>query len=153
MSPPQVSAFLQRHARVALDTCVFIYHLDATPGYTDMVGPIFRWLEGPEGAAVTSTVTMLELLVQPYRVADLDRVNRFYASLSTYPHLDWIPHTLAIADRAARMRAVHRLRTPDAIQAATAVASDASGMITNDAAFRRVSELDVLVLDDLLEAG
>ena len=150
MSRPGLTAFLRRHRRVALDTSVFIYQLDATPGYFDVVHPIFHWLEGPAGDAVTSTVTMLELLVQPYRAADLDRVNRFYASLSTYPNLDWVPHTLAIADQAARLRAMHRLQTPDAIQAATALAAGASGLVTNDAAFRRVPELDVLLVDDLL---
>lgn len=150
MKPSRLAAFLGRHRRVSLDTSVFIYELDATPGYRELVGPVFRWIEAPRGAAVTSTMTMLELLVQPYRVGDLDRVNRFYASLSTYPNLDWVPHTLAIADQAARLRAMHRLQTPDAIQAATALAADAAGMITNDAAFRRVPELDVLLLDELL---
>ena len=64
-----------------------------------LVKPIFAWLEGPKGQAVTSTITMLELLVQPYKLPDLDRVNRFYALLSTYPHLDWIAPTLEIADQ------------------------------------------------------
>ena len=145
-----LGAFLGRHPRISLDTSVFIYELDATPGYRELVGPVFRWIEAPRGAAVTSTVTMLELLVQPYRAGDLDRVNRFYASLSTYPNLEWVPHTLAIADQAARLRAMHQLQTPDAIQAATALAADARGLITNDAAFKRVPELDVLLLDDLL---
>lgn len=150
MSLARLTAFLRRHQRIGLDTSVFIYELDATPGYRELVGPIFRWIEAPRGHAVTSTVTMLELLVQPYRVGDLDRVNRFYASLSTYPNLDWIPHTLEIADQAARLRALHGLQTPDAIQAATALVSQVSGFITNDAAFVRVPELDVVLLDQML---
>ena len=150
MSEDRLTAFLERHQRIGLDTSVFIYQLDATPGYYELVGPVFRWIEGAHGRAVTSTVTMLELLVQPYRVGDLDRVNRFYASLSTYPHLDWIPHTLAIADQAARLRAMYRLQTPDAIQAATAMSAQANGFISNDTAFSRVPDLDVLLLDELL---
>ena len=153
MGDDRLTAFLRRHARIGLDTSVFIYELDATPGYRELVGPIFQWIEGPRGHAVTSTVTMLELLAQPYRVGDLDRVNRFYASLSTYPNLDWIPHTLAIADQAARLRAMHGLQTPDAIHGATALSARASGFITNDAAFRRVPELDVLLLDELITLG
>ncbi len=145
----RLTAFLNRHRRVALDTSVFIYQLDATPGYRELVRPVFRWIESEIGAAVTSTVTMLELLVQPYRRGDLDRVNRFYASLSTYPNLEWMPHTLAIADQAARLRAMHRLQTPDAIQAATALDAGAPAFISNDAAFRRIPELDVLLLDEL----
>jgi hypothetical protein len=52
--------------------------------------------------AVTSTITTLELLVQPYRLADIDRANKFYALLTTYPHLEWIEPNLAISDQAAR---------------------------------------------------
>jgi len=62
---------------------------------------------------------MLEVLVQPYRAADIDRVNKFYALLSTFPHLEWVAPSLRIADIGAQLRAEHRLRTPDAFQAAT----------------------------------
>ena len=150
MSEDRLTAFLERHQRIGLDTSVFIYQLDATPGYRDLVGPIFRWVEAADGDAVTSTVTMLELLVLPYRVGDLDRVNRFYAALSTFPNLDWMPPTLAVADQAARLRAMYRLPTRDAIKAATAMAAQADGFISNDAAFSRVPDLDVLLLDELL---
>ena len=100
--------------------------------------------------AVTSTLTMLELLVQPYRENDEESVDRFYALLSTYPRLEWIDTTLDIADHAARIRASFNLRTPDAVQAATAIAAHATGFISNDPVFRRVSEFETLILDDLL---
>jgi predicted nucleic acid-binding protein len=93
---------------------------------------------------------MTELLVRPYRDADEQRVNEFYALLSTYPNLEWIAPTLEIADRAARIRAQHRLRTPDALQAATAMHAQATGLITNDPVFKRVAEFETLVLDHIL---
>lgn len=61
--------------------------------------------------------------MQPYRAADTDRVNNFYALLSTFPHLEWIAPTLRIADMAAQLRAEYNWRTPDALQAATALTS------------------------------
>ena len=121
------------------------------PTYKDVVNPIFGWLEESRARAVTSTITMLELLVQPYRLSDIDRVNRFFALLSTYPHLEWVAPTLEIADLGARLRAEHGLRTPDALQAATAISSRATGFASNDAAFQKVSGLDVVLLDDLLD--
>jgi predicted nucleic acid-binding protein len=111
---------------------------------------IFEWLETPRGQAVTSTITMLELLVQPYRVSDIHRVNRFYALLTTYENLAWIEPTLEIADLGARLRAAHNLKTPDAIQAATALASQATGYVSNDASFKRVPGLEVVILEDLI---
>ena len=94
---------------------------------------------------------MLEVLVHPHRDSDEERVNAFFALLSTYPHLVWVDTTLQIADRAAQLRAKSNLKTPDAIQAATAIASAATGFISNDPVFRRVPGLEAVVLDDFLK--
>lgn len=93
---------------------------------------------------------MLELLVEPYRVSDIDRVNQFYALLSSYPHLTWVAPALEIADLGARLRAEHNLRTPDALQAATALSSGATGFISNDPVFRGLGNLQIAILDGFL---
>jgi predicted nucleic acid-binding protein len=146
----ELSAFLRRHRRIALDTSIFIYQLEGNSRYVALTDAIFTWLERPEHAAVTSTITMTELLVPAYRAGSEQQVNQFYALLSTYPNLSWIAPSLAIADIAARMRAAHRLRTPDALQAATAVHAQATGLITNDPVFLRVAGLEAMVLERLL---
>jgi predicted nucleic acid-binding protein len=146
----RLRAFLRRHRLIALDTSVFIYELEANARYLPLTDLIFSWLEGPDSKAVTSTITMTELLVQPYRDSDDQRVDVFYSLLTTYPNLGWIAPNLEIADVAARLRALHRLRTPDALQAATAEHSGATGLITNDAAFERVKTFETLFLDSLL---
>jgi len=133
-----------------LDTSIFIYQLEANVRYLTLTDHIFSWLEQPGCTAVTSTITMTELLVQPYRDSNEQRVDEFYGLLSTYPNLDWIAPSLEIADLAARFRASYRLRTPDALQAATAAHGHATGLITNDPAFERVGAFDTLVLDQLL---
>ncbi|MBI5283257.1 MAG: PIN domain-containing protein [Candidatus Solibacter usitatus] len=51
---------------------------------------------------------------------------------------------------AARLRAVHRLRTPDALQAATAIRSGATGIVSNDAAFARLGSVAAILLDAFL---
>ncbi len=146
----RLEEFLRRHRKIGLDTSVFIFQVEANPKYRELVNGIFAWLEGPKGRAVTSAITMLEVLVRPYRLSDRDRVNSFYALLSTFPHLEWMELTLEIADRAAQLRAEHNLRTPDAIQAATSLACQATGLISNDTAFKKVGELETLLLDELL---
>jgi predicted nucleic acid-binding protein len=146
----QLRAFLQRHTRIALDTSVFIYQLESNPRYAPLTDTIFQWLERPEHGAVTSTITMTELLVQTYRDSRQELVDEFYALLATYPNLDWIAPNLEIADIAARIRATHRLRTPDALQAATAIHARATGLVTNDPVFSRVETFETMVLDQLL---
>lgn len=150
MGVERLRAFLRRHRRIALDTSIFIYHLQPNPKYLPFTDPIFSWLERPESKGITSTITMAELLVLPYREDDEQQANDFYGLLSTYPNLDWIAQNLEIAELAARIRALYRLQTPDALQAATAAHSQATGLITNDAIFERVEGFQTLVLDALL---
>jgi len=143
-------AFLRSHRRIALDTSIFIYHLEPNPKYLPYTDSVFSWLEQSQSDAITSTITMTELLVLPYRKGDEQRANDFYGLLSTYPNLDWIAPNLEIAEGAARIRALHRLRTPDALQAATAQYSLATGLITNDPIFKRVRSFETMVLEELL---
>jgi predicted nucleic acid-binding protein len=150
VSQHSLKRFLRRHQKIGLDISVFIFQLEGTPKYAELVHSIFQWLEEPGSCGITSTVTMLELLVHPYRRADEDTVNRYYALLSTYPNLSWVDFSLPVADEAARLRAKFNLKTPDAIQAASILSLSATGFITNDPVFNRLPGLDILVLDNLL---
>lgn len=124
--------------------------MEANPRYVDLTDPIFRWLGQPNHTGITSTITISELLVAAYRSSGEARVDQFFGLLTTYPNLEWIAPNLEVADIAARIRAQHRLRAPDALQAATAVQSHATGLVTNDAIFERVQEFETMVLDGLI---
>ena len=67
------------------------------------------------------------------------------------PALNAIPLDEGIAEEAAGLRACYNLRTPDAIQVATAIRSGASWFVTNDAGLANLSEISVLVLKQLPE--
>ena len=138
--------FFSRHRRIAFDTTVFIYHLEATPEYGDLAGTAFEWLEKRSHSAVTSTLTMTELLVKPYRDGNQPQVDQYFALLSQFPNLEWVGPDLEIADRAARIRALYRLRTPDAIQIATGICRGATAILTNNSAIARVAGMEVRVL-------
>jgi predicted nucleic acid-binding protein len=142
--------FLRSHRRIALDTSVFIYQLEANSRYLALADAVFSWVERAGHEAVTSTITMTELLVPSYRDKDEHKVDAFYGLLSTYPNLQWIAPDLQTADLAAKLRAVYRLRTPDALQAATAVRAQVTGFITNDPVFARMGELETAILDQFI---
>jgi predicted nucleic acid-binding protein len=69
--------------------------------------------------------------------------------LSSSSDFQTLPITSDIAEQAASLRARYGLRTPDALQIATALAADCGAFVTNDARLQRVTELRVLVLDEL----
>ena len=150
MGVERLRTFLQRQRRIALDTSIFIYHMETNAQYLALADAVFSWVEKAGHEAVTSTITMTELLVPSYRENDPQRVEEFYGLLSTYPNLRWIAPDLETADIAAQMRAAYRLRTPDALQAATALRAAATGLITNDPAFSRIQEFETVILDEFL---
>lgn len=147
---PRLRAFLQRHRTIALDTSIFIYQLEANARYLPVTDPIFAWIEHGHSKAVASTIAMTEALIHPYRNVDREKVESHYGLLSTYPNLEWIAPGLEIADLAACIRGLHNMKTPDALHAATAVRSGATGLITNDPAFEKAESYETLILDRLL---
>jgi predicted nucleic acid-binding protein len=146
----RLRAALRPHSLVAVDTSIFIYQLDLNQRYFDLCDAIFAWLGQRGRSAVCSTLSLTELLVPAYQEGNDRRIEAYYAFLSTFPNLTWVPPDFQIADKAAQLRAMYRLKTPDAIQAATAIHSNATAFLTNDSVFKRVKNLNNLVLDDYL---
>jgi predicted nucleic acid-binding protein len=142
--------FLLRHRRIALDTNIFIYWLEENPRYLAITDLVFSRIEDSDFEALTSTITMTELFVPAYREASDRRIAAYHGILTTYLNLQWIAVDLSIADLAAQLRATRKLETPDAIQAATALQSGATGLVTNDPVFMRVEGFETAVLDRFL---
>jgi len=140
--------FLKSHSSVFLDTSSFIYFVEHHPRYSHFCETLFDRIEAGKTRATTSTLTLLEVLVQPYRQKNEELIMKFYALLTSYPHLTWVSMTLNVADRAAKLRAEHRLKTPDSIQAASAISCGATGFICNDRIFRKVKEFESLIIND-----
>lgn len=132
---------------VALDTAPLIYFVEENPHFLNQVRPFFDALERAEFTVLTSTLTIAEILVNPFKLGQIDRADAFRELLEEYVEI--IPVTSEIAELAARLRATHNLRTPDAIQVATALNSHADFFLTNDARLSRLKQLKVLVLSDL----
>lgn len=135
--------------RIGIDTNLFIYFLEDHPRYGTWCASLFDRIERGHNHAVTSTVTLLELLVQPYRDQKEELAQKIFALATTYPKIEWMPVTLNVADRAAELRARYRLSTPDAIQLATAIGHKATRFYGNDRALRRVKEIECILVDDL----
>ena len=135
--------------RIGIDTNIFIYFLEDHPRYGAWCASLFDRIERGHNPAVTSTVTLLELLVQPYRDQKEELAQKIFALTSTYPKIEWVPLTMNLSDRAAELRARYCLSTPDAIQLATAIGHKATRFYGNDRGLRRVKEIECIIVDDL----
>lgn len=58
---------------------------------------------------------------------------------------------LDVAQKASELRAVERIKSPDAIQLATAMLYGATLFLTNDKIFERAKGIDIFILDKLLK--
>ncbi len=141
---------LRKHRVLALDTCIWIYHLEDHPDYRALTRDILEHVSVGKCRAVVSELTMLELLVRPLQLERQDVADEHEILLSHFPNLDLLPLSREILLKAALIRAHYGLRTPDALIIATAVAGGASLIFTNDETWKRVEEITVACLNDFL---
>lgn len=134
---------------VGLDTAPLIYFIEADLVRLPIVRPLFEALDRGDINAVTSTITLLEVLVQPLRRGDDRLAQQYRAILFNAAGLTTYPVSVAVSEEAARLRAAHNLRTPDAIQMATALLGGATHFVTNDVRLPSIPGLQILVLDRL----
>ena len=135
-------AWLPENQCYTLDTVTIIYFLEQHPRHYRTAKEIFKKIEAGEISATISTLFFAELLVPAYRSESNKYAEKIVHILSNYPNLKIIPLTTKISMTAAGLRAIHGLRTPDAIHIATALESKSSGIITNDKGFKKVASAD-----------
>ena len=141
-----------RGSTVGLDTGPLIYYIEEHPTFLSRVAPFFEAAERGEFRVVTSLVTLtnlIEVLVQPLREGHHKLAQDYRDVLLQSANLTPVPLDEGIAEQAAELRARHKLRTPDAIQLATALRSGASWFLTSDADLPEISGISTLVLKRL----
>ena len=137
---------------VGVDTNAFIYAYQEHPQYLSVVRPIFARLDAdPDFRVVTSTITLIEVITQPMRLNRQDLVDTYTNALLRSPNVHTYPVDFVIARRAAELRAQFNLRTPDAIQIATALVAQADAFITNDERFKGVQDIPILIIGEYVQ--
>ena len=135
-------ALLPENQCYTLDTVTIIYFLEKHPRYYQTAKEIFEKVETGKFSANISTLVFTELLVPAYRTKENKYAEKIVHILSNFPNLTTIPIDTKISTTAAKLRAMHGLRTPDAIHIATALETRSSGIITNDKGFKKVAAAD-----------
>ncbi len=137
-------------SRLALDSAPIIYFVEAHPRYDALVTAIFENIAAGKIEAITSTLTLTEVLALPMEKQQFDLCQTYKKLLTSAEHFTLVNIGNEIAEHAASLRAHYRLRTPDALQVATAIASDCQAFLTNDKNLSRITDIQVIVLETLL---
>jgi predicted nucleic acid-binding protein len=135
---------------VALDSAVFIYFIERNPQYLAAVKPLFKAIDEGRLEGVTSSLTLLETIVAPLRTGNMV-IARQYERVLTQSRLRLVEIDFALIRAAAHVRAATRLKTPDALQVASALSAGCEVLVTNDGRIPPMPGLRVLRLDDHLE--
>lgn len=140
-----------RDGIIGIDTMIFIYHFEDHPQYSHITERIFEAVEHGKHKAVTSVITLIEILVKPKREGNLTAVKDYKDLLLTFPNFKIFDLDMKISDIASDIRAKYGIKTPDAIQIATTIYGGSKSFITNDESLKKVEEVRVLLLDEIVK--
>lgn len=132
---------LRTGALVLVDSAPIIYILEGHARFAARFAPLFQRHDDGEIILATTTVTIAEVLTGPLKAGEEALAKRYRAVLEAWQVVDF---TGDIAESAARLRGRYRLKLPDAIQIASALAINADALVTHDRDFANVRGLRIL---------
>lgn len=145
----KISAAFAQTGRVFLDTAPLVYLVEANPFYLDLVRAVFELIENGQLRAITSPISLAECLVRPIQESNIAAINTFTHLVLSGANTSFVSIGEVIARRAAELRAKYKFKLPDSLQLAVAIESGCESFLTNDHQLGQVSEINVIVIDDL----
>ncbi len=128
-------------ALVLVDSAPIIYVLEQHPRFATRFQRLFERHAAGELEFAVTTMTIAEVLTGPLGAGEEALAKRYRAVMESW---QVVTLTVEIAESAARWRAASKLKLPDAIQVASALAINADALVTHDRDFSRIRSLTVL---------
>lgn len=110
----------QLGGRVYLDTNIIIYAVEGYEAHAELIKSLLQALTERELIAITSDLTLAEVLVKPQRDGNTTVADAYRRFLSPTEVLRNAPITRELLEVAASLRATTSLKLPDAIHFASA---------------------------------
>ena len=127
-----------------IDTNIFIYAIEDTGKLGEKARKILR----SRYKFSTSVITIEEILTGLYKRKQEDKVTSYLEFISAAKNIEVVTIGKEIAILAARLRAEYNLKSPDALQLASATSIKADYFITADRKIpKRIDNLKVIILN------
>ncbi len=136
--------------RVYLDTNIWIYAVEAYPSHVNLLTQLFTKIDQGELLAVTSKLTIAEVLVKPIKDGNQSVAQAYQKILQPSANFELIAISRQILETAAQVRAQTKLKLPDAIHLATALTRKVETFVTNDVGFVSMQGIKILQLSEFL---
>ncbi|HKT47598.1 MAG TPA: PIN domain-containing protein [Candidatus Acidoferrales bacterium] len=137
---------------VGLDTAVFIYFIEEHPAFLPLIEPLFREADEGRREFVTSALTLLEVLVVPYRLGDQLLAARYESLLTRSRGIRVAEISRDHLRAAAQIRAATGAKTPDSLQLVAALAGKCATFLTDDRDLPALPGMRILQLSSYLSA-
>jgi predicted nucleic acid-binding protein len=132
---------------IGIDTAIFIYFIEEHPRFLPVIDPLFEEADAGRRELATSVLTLLEVLVVPYRAGNQVLADRYEALLTRSRGIRVIDLGREQLRAAAKLRAVTGIKTPDALQMVAALTAGCSTFLTNDRRLPKIPGLRILQLE------
>lgn len=136
--------------KIFLDTAPLIYFIEGNSVHQQILTKLFEMNDKGAFVFITSTITLLEVLVKPLQEGQTKIAKKYKEILTQATGIELLETTSAIAEQAAQLRAKYKLKTPDSIQLATSLQNDADFFLTNDTRLKVVTEVNSIIVSELI---
>jgi len=136
----------------AVDTVIFIYLIEEHSRFLPHILPLFAEADEGKRNLVASALTLLEVLVVPYRTGNTRVAERYELLLTRSRGIHIAELTRDQLRAAAQLRAATGIKTPDALHVAAALTAGCKSFVTNDRRLPRIPGLRVIQLSSYLAA-
>lgn len=134
---------------IFLDTAPLIYFIEGHSKHQTILSKIFESNDKGRFSFLTTSITLLEVLVKPFRDAKYLLAEQYKDVLTKAPGIEICDVTPEIAEKAALLRAIYNVSTPDAIQLSAAIEGQCQYFLTNDIKLSAVKEIKVVTLPEI----
>ncbi|MFM7801881.1 MAG: type II toxin-antitoxin system VapC family toxin, partial [Limnohabitans sp.] len=124
-----------------VDTAPWIYVLQDHPVWASQFVGLFEAAAQGRLQLALTTVTLAEVLAGPIKAKQTALAKRYEKALGRYLV---VPLSAQVAVMAAQLRVQYRLKSPDAVQLASALDIGAVALVTHDRDFSEVLDFPVL---------
>ena len=107
--------------KIYLDANIFIYALEGFPEFKSILTELFLAIDDHKVQAVTSDLTLAEVLVKPLKDGNLTLIETYKQAIESGAGLSVTSVSRAILIEAATLRSQIKLKLPDGIHVATAL--------------------------------
>lgn len=136
--------------KIFLDTNALIYLIENHPEFAPKISPIFDQIFQNHLQAVTSIITVTEVLVNPIKYDNKPLIEKYMNLFANLPSLSVVRPSTKTAVNAAYVKAKHGFPLPDCYQLSLALEHECTSFLTNDLRLKSFDQkLEIVIISQL----